>query len=91
MLPFFTYQLSVSCHLLKRHSNQCEIYREVTVYTSCTCVLNQSLVSISNSDVMLFSNNDVILQSDGGRGQKGKKIAVILNVWPIVQMNWIAP
>ena len=43
VLPFFTYQLSVSCHLLKRHSNQCEIYREVTVYTSCTCVLNQSL------------------------------------------------
>ena len=32
---------------------------------------------------MLFSKNDVILQSEGGGGQKGQKIAVILNVWPL--------
>ena len=36
--------------------------------------------SISYSDVMLFSNNDIILQSEGGGGKKGQKIAVILNV-----------
>ena len=43
VLLFFTNQLSVSCHLLKRHFSRCEIYREVTVYSSCTCVLYQSL------------------------------------------------
>ena len=33
---------------------------------------------------MLFSKNDVILQSEGRGGQKkAKKIAVILNVWPL--------
>ena len=32
-------QLSVSCHLLKRHFDQFEIYKEATVYYSrCPCV-----------------------------------------------------
>ena len=40
-------------------------------------------VTISDSDVIIISNNDVILRSEGGGGQKGQKIAVILKVCPL--------
>ena len=41
----------------------------------------------SNSDAMLFSKNYVILQSEGGGGGKtGQKMAIILNVWPLISL-----
>ena len=54
VLLFFTNQLSVSCHLLKRHFSRCEIYREVTVYSSCTSVFYQSLHNVLADSVVPF-------------------------------------
>ena len=57
----------------------------------------QIAVSVSNGVAMLFCNNGVILLSEGGGldciefmlclkavfGQRGQKIVIILNVWPL--------
>ena len=44
--------------------------------------LTEGLSISTNSDVILFSNNDIILQSEGGGGKKGQKIASYLMYGP---------